>query len=828
MRIADILFSHAVPGAFVLDMTPESAGLSKHAALAAGLGLPHQRGPAGAPEGAPLAIVLHSLAPSGQEVSSLDLQGSEALASSVAHVVFFDRVEAALEHGLLDLATRTGYQLASTHRTEHRVYRYAAVFTRPDGESSSSHRRLVTEYRFDKLVLGELEREHAKAVRERDDLKQKAAELRTSHEDLRTKYNDLRTENQQLRTENNLLAAEARQMTRARDEANREADAQHKQVKEYENRLNTTFQALERSRKSMGFRVGLATWAATSTSSRKNPLSMPRRFMETFRGRDEVLDKLRESTKVGAAPRRESRAETSAIARSVLLLGLDPVSQSGRGVAGVVGPRFAEELSATVPFRALSPHNWRYLLEVGPPSCVLVTSDGLQAGTPWAGWGTPGGRDGAAMLRELINWCRTIRLPVVYWDTVGSRRMPGGVRFDAVFTVSRRSGAGQAAGAEILLPAVEPLMWNPIGVAQGVATNPIYVGAFDRRLSAGELATLEAVLGAAAGRGLEILDSNAGLQGPLAGTVRFPDAVSSLARRRPPAEAERAAIKRAGIVLCGNPFAGADFPSWDMLRALAMGMHVVSTPAELDDDVLRHAIEMAGNATGAAEALERLAQRPLLDATWRGAFDHVLAAYSLRDRLDQIAARSGIVTVAGTQPRVAVLARLRSEADARALREFLTGQTVAPAAVRVLVDGEIDGKALLADAIDPARVSWLRSDEVQESTALGDVDATHVLWWNQDTPLIAEAIEELTLAARFATAQVLALAAEEAASGAPLYRYGPIPADCVVAVEREAALAQLGQGTAPEEAAASLASLGNGCLIKSHPSGRSASKRSVA
>jgi len=831
VRIADILFRYKVPGAVVVDLTDESAGLSAHAALAPGLGLPYQRGQADLRGDAELALVLHSLPPAGQEAAALDLDRA-GMAARVAHIVFFDRVEAFLENGLIDLATRSGYELASTHVTEHKVYRYAAVLRRPDDETSTARLRLVNEYRFDKLLVSELEREQAQLSREREELRAKVTELRSGHQQLRnerqqlrSEYQQLRAELQQLRSEHKLLGAEFQQMTRARDEALGEVAAERKQVEAYKARLVATFQALERSRRSIGFRVGLATWAATS-KSRANVFAMPRRWVRSFRGKDEVLEKLRELPKLAAGVRRESKLELAAIEKNVLFLGLEPSARPGPGVAGVVSPRFAEELSASTKFRALAPHGWRHQLEAELPAYVLVTADGLQPGAAWAGWGTPGGRDGSTLLRELIAWCRGIHVPIVYWDTVGTGRAPSGLRFDALFAVSRRRASAQEQAFELLLPAVEPLVWNPVAVAQSGPRNPIHVGAFDRRGDRAALAALEALLGAAAGRGLDILDVNGGLQGPLAGTVRFPAELDRLARRRPPAEAERIAIKSAGILVCGNRFSDSDFPSWELLRGLAMGVHVMATPAELDDEELARAVEQVADAAGASEALDRLAQRPLLDPTWRSGLDRLLAAYSLRDRLDRIAHRCGAPPVSAPQPSVAVIARLRSDSEARALREFLAAQTVAPVEVRVLVD-ELDDDGRLGEVVDPTRITSLRSTDPQGAEMLGDTSATHLICWSAGTPVVAEAVAELSLAASF-TESVVLLLAPESGAGSVLYQYGAIRDGAVIAVRRDALVDHLARGAALEQAAASLAASETGCLVVAHPTVGAASQRSVA
>jgi len=818
VRITDLLFSYAGPGAVVVDLTAESAGLSGHAALAPELGLPYRRGTTGLGAGTARALVLHTL-PGDDEGAGLDLDRFAGLAPAVIHVVFCDRVEAFLERGLIDSAARGGYELASTHYTEHKIFRFAAVLRRPDGEASPSRLRLVNEYRFDKLLLRELERGESRVVHERDAERAKLSELQTA-------YQRLLAEHRQKQDDYRRMRAQCERLSRASDEARRDAEEQSKQIQAYQTRLVATFRALEKSRKSLSFRLGRATWAAVRGGG-LNVFGMPRRWVRALRGPDEVVEKLRDVPSLGPAAAAQSRQELDSIEKSILLGGLEQSAGPGVGVAGLVGPRLAAELSASAPFRALPPHSWRHLLEAEPPAYVLVTSDGLQAGSPWASWGTPGGRDGAHLARELVAWCRGQHLPVVYWDTTGAeRRLPPGMRFDAVFTVSRRNGARLDRAAEVLAPAVQLLVWNPIAVDRAAPRNPIYVGAFDSRGDKVELAALGAILAAAAGRGLEILDSHHGVQGLLAEAVRFPAELRALARRRPPIGAEKSAIQSAGILVCGNPARECDAPSWELLRGLAMGAHVLSTPAAFDDGALAQAVPWAADEASAGEALDRLARRPLLDATWRAGFHHLVAHYCLGDRLDQIARRIGAQPVAVPRPSVALVARLASAADARALRGFLTAQTALPIDVRVLVDADLSVEAQLREVVG-ARIAVARAEDSNAAHVLIDTSATHLLFWRAGTPPLPELVAELTRAAHLTEAKVLALAAE---AGPTPYRYGAPPPEAAVAVARTAVQDRLRAGTSIEGVvAAQLAADGADCFIAS-PSGSAAadSARSVA
>ena len=723
MRIADILFSHAVPGAFVVDMTPESAGLSNHAALAAGSGAP--------------APARHRGSARGSAAWPWCCTASPPLARSPRRSISRGRVSwrRASPRWCSSIASRRSSRTGSSIWLPAATTSWSAPTAPSTGSTasprsspaprarrSSTQRRMASEYRFNKLSLSELERDHARTVRERDDVKQRLAELRASFEELRARHQDLRTENTQLRTESNLLARRGppagSRPRRGAQRSRRPARAAQGDAEPAEHDLPgpgaiAQVGGLSRRARHLGGVVELSQAPAADAAALPRDLPRPGR-----RPRQAARDG--PGGRAGSPPvagRIERRGQERAPARARAAAAVGPRSGGRRGGAAprrragrqrAVPPAGASQLALPARGRA-------------PPSYVLVTADGLEPGAAWAGWGTPGGRDGAAMLRELVSWCRAIHLPVVYWDTVGARRLPGGVRFDAVFTVSERPALNQQPGAELLLPGVEPLVWNPIAVAPVAPKNPIYVGAFDRRGSAGELAALEALLGAAADRGLEILDTNAGLQGPLASAVRFPAGLAGLARRRPPAEAEREAIKSAGLVVCSNASARGDFPSWDLLRALAMGMHVVSTPAELQDDVLRrgdrdgrqrHRGSRRARSAGPAPAARRYLARRL-----RPRARNLLAARSARpDRrsLRDLAGGGGRAESGGGGPPAQRgpgprPARFPGRADGRPGRRCGSWSRAGWTARRCSATRSI-----------PARVSWSRADDAPDAGPPGE------------------------------------------------------------------------------------------------------------
>lgn len=266
MQIADILSSHVAPGAVVFDLTGPVADLSSHAQLPPQLGLTYRIGRAtDAGERPAVGLVLQHLptqAVPGMETASVDLDVAN-LATRVIHVVFFDRAEVVVERGLLEDAAQHGWELAGIHATGHPVFRFAAVLVAHDEDAASPRARLrvLNEFRFDRFLLRDRERvvEHAK-----DQLRHLHARV------------------QELEAAAQVRDAELASVRTARAEA-------VSRLERSEAQLATARQRLARARGSLSFRLGRATRVAMRELTR-DPLGVPRRWLATFRGRDEQLD----------------------------------------------------------------------------------------------------------------------------------------------------------------------------------------------------------------------------------------------------------------------------------------------------------------------------------------------------------------------------------------------------------------------------------------------------------------------------------------------------------------------------------------------------------
>jgi len=579
-------------------------------------------------------------------------------ADAAALVVQFDDAEALLASRMPDRVAGTGWHLVRGCLLLGAARRHALVLTRDPGEGGSAPDlaahlgALVLRAREDEIgrLAGQVEMLEAQAEHHSHALGTHQHELGVRHGQLSDALEQTRDELARLRVAN-------QQLSRALEESRAQTTAERQRADLAAKQLATTQRRLGSARGAISFRIGRATRLAVRMS-RKNPLAVPWRWVQAFRGPDEILTEVT----ADGAPRAPLLAQVESAERRqiecdvVLAGGGEGAAGPRPHVAGIVGERLACELELSTSYRPLPPDFWRHLLEQASPTYVLVTADGLAAGSAWAGFGTPGGRDGAAELAALVAWCRARSLPVVYWDTIGVPRprlgVPRGMPFDAFYSVSprccREARLEGGAVASLLPPAVELLRYNPDGVSPAVPDHPIYVGGFDLRRDPAELAALEALLRAGAGRGLEILDEHWAIQGGLAGVLQFPGELVPLRRRRPPLEQEIAAVRRAGLVISGNPAAAVDFASWGMLRALALGANVVSTPANPGDVAISAAVSFV-EPRWAGDSIARAAAVPRLGEAWRGAFARLGEAYALRERLDAIATRLGVPRVA-TEP----------------------------------------------------------------------------------------------------------------------------------------------------------------------------------
>ncbi|MEZ4367152.1 MAG: hypothetical protein R2939_12845 [Kofleriaceae bacterium] len=248
MQIVDLLASVLQPGAAVVDLTPADAQISDHVVLPSGAGLELRRSTAGPHR--TLAVLLRC---AGEQTTTATGFDCELDADAVIHVVFVQRAEDLLACGVLDDALERGWELTDSVGTGGEPFDRATIWRRAQ-DPSPGRLRLVNEYRYDRLLLAERERELER-------LRRKLRSARNGAEAL----------------EANLAAAQAAQAQLTRERADALAQLERLRIR------------LAKTRASLSFRIGRAT-AVALRDARRAPWQAPRRWLETFRGPDDGTD----------------------------------------------------------------------------------------------------------------------------------------------------------------------------------------------------------------------------------------------------------------------------------------------------------------------------------------------------------------------------------------------------------------------------------------------------------------------------------------------------------------------------------------------------------
>ena len=310
MRIADIIADHVEPGAAVLDRTPEEASLSPYAALPPNLRLTYARGPEELPADLGLTIVLHAL-------PEVDL--AVVAPGRVVHVLFAERAESYLEIGLLETLAQAGLELVGTHAVPHKTYHYAVVARAADASLGRVSLRLQNEYRFQRLFLRDRE-DALHALKE--EVGRTDEKIRKVQEEEARLRGDAERRAADLATELMELRAAYQRLSRAHDQARVTSDQERARADALNVRFDRSQKRLVSARQSISFRIGRATRIAAKDLKR-DPLGAPRRWLQVFRGPDEVLADVQRETMTQARARRDLEdVERLAVERSHFLLGL--------------------------------------------------------------------------------------------------------------------------------------------------------------------------------------------------------------------------------------------------------------------------------------------------------------------------------------------------------------------------------------------------------------------------------------------------------------------------------------------------------------------------
>ena len=146
----------------------------------------------------------------------------------------------------------------------------------------------------------------------------------------------------------------------------------------------------------------------------------------------------------------------------------EPVFKSRLRVAGIVGDRLFNGLDPDCELFLLTSKNWPFALDHFQPDFLLIESSWFSATKDWYMAQTLSGQD-QDVLHRIIERARKRGIPSVFWMTMDNAYFPHfrdiAERFDYVFCadpVCLDLFKGCGIEAELLLPAVQPTIFNPL------------------------------------------------------------------------------------------------------------------------------------------------------------------------------------------------------------------------------------------------------------------------------------------------------------------------------------------------------------------------------
>lgn len=454
MRITDIVSKYSKPDSIVVD-TSQGNVLTPYLMLP-----PNFQVTVLSSEKASTEVLANPntiLACIAQELTGSDLESAQRII-----VLVHDSSELFGEYGRLFPASR-GWEVSSIHLSNHSQLRIAIVLTR----SKTEPHRLAESNEFN--IMRFIWRLNAPANGTIREQKTRLASLAAENSFLQTRDRQL----------TDLIAAHTRlrQTQNNTELALRNQKVQNQQLRQL---LDKAYRRLEKSRKSVSFKLGRAT-TVSLRDLRKNKLKTASGWLQTFRGPDEILVDTERSRHLKNFPHQsdESSNGVHAVAKENLLLGSTRRTGTGPVIAGIASQRMESHFAASTTYLGLTPNTWLYLLEEENPDFLLICSDGLEPGTAWGSFGVPDGRDASSVLRELAKQCNERQIPLVYWDTKGTYRQrlgaPRGCTFDAIYSVNPEHAGTKIDenefAVQLLEPAVALSLFNPVArMPRGIDT----------------------------------------------------------------------------------------------------------------------------------------------------------------------------------------------------------------------------------------------------------------------------------------------------------------------------------------------------------------------
>jgi len=300
-------------------------------------------------------------------------------------------------------------------------------------------------------------------------------------------------------------------------------------------------------------------------------------------------------------------------------------SPPGLVITGVLSAEACATLAADAAAYPLLPHDADVMLESVGADVVLIEAAAMLAGSAWAYAGDPAAADRGRRLGRLIAAARTLGKPVIFIRNVPAHLAPGLDWVAASCDAVSDDGFG-----------VQLARFNPIGLAAGRPSDPVYAGPRDPREPPAVRALLDALTGPA---------------GPatVTGEIAW--------RQRPALYREHA------LFVTVSP--------GQAREQRACGARVIMITGE--QDALREEIASAR------------AERPLTQAGTLPGLREIFAAHATPVRLAGLARLAGLPDHLVTGRQIAVLAHVEDPAGAAALAARLGKQRTAPAELVVAV-----------------------------------------------------------------------------------------------------------------------------------------------
>jgi hypothetical protein len=313
------------------------------------------------------------------------------------------------------------------------------------------------------------------------------------------------------------------------------------------------------------------------------------------------------------------------------------VSPPGLVVTGVLSAESCATLAPDAAAYPLLPHDADVMLESVGADLVVIEAAAMLAGSAWAYAGDPAAADRGRRLGRLIAGARALGKPVIFIRNVPAHLAPGLDWVAASCDAVSDDGFG-----------VQLARFNPIGVAAGRPSDPVYAGPRDPREPPAVRALLDALTGEA---------------GPVTVTGEI------AWRRRPALYREHA-------------------------------LFVTAAPGQAREQVAcgARAITISGEQAALAEQIASArAERPPTEAEAFGGLREIFTAHATPVRLAGLARLAGLPDHLVTGRQIAVLARVEDASGAAALADRLSRQRMAPAELVVAVavqDGEVSSHAV--------------------------------------------------------------------------------------------------------------------------------------